>query len=484
MRKTPPRRTLLAFALLTLAPAAAVSAPAGGADLVIEHVTVVPMTDGGAEIRDQTVVIRDGRIAEIGPSTAKRLNAPGRHVDGSHEWLIPGLTDAHAHLENDRILRLVLHAPDLPAGATKDEDVFLPYVANGVTQVVDLSATSETFAQRAAIDNGRVLGPHIVTAAMIDGAAPVWPIGMTRAAADPEAGRRAVRDAAKEGYDLIKVYSRLDLPTFTAIVDEARKQHLPVVGHIPAREQGLTERFFQPGYTVVAHAEEFAQQTAAPDEAAIARYVDMAKRNGTGLIATLTLDERILEEMRDPSSLERRPELAALNPLWRELVLKHNPYVGQSSPAAIARIEKIVAFNRKLVAVFEAAGVPVLAGTDSPVPGVVPGYSLPDELEALTVSGLTPKQALESATRRPNQWLGSAKNRGVVAVGAQADLLLLGADPLADIRNVRRIEAVIVGGGLHSRAELDEKIAALRARHAFAGTNSLPASAPAASTPD
>ncbi len=94
---------------------------------------------------------------------------------------------------------------------------------------------------------------------------PIWPVGLTRIAGNPEDGRKVVRDAAAEGYDLIKVYSKLDLATFTAIVDEAKKAGLRVVGHIPGRREGITEKFFQPGFDLVAHAEEFAQQTAEPE---------------------------------------------------------------------------------------------------------------------------------------------------------------------------------------------------------------------------
>ncbi|MBZ5606096.1 MAG: amidohydrolase family protein, partial [Acidobacteriia bacterium] len=168
---------------------------------------------------------------------------------------------------------------------------------------------------------------------------------------------------------------------------------------------------------------------------------------------------------RDASTLRSRPEIAYLHPLLRAMALNHNPYVAAANPDRIAFLERIVAFNRKLTAAFSAAGVPVLAGTDAQVPGIVPGFSLHDELDALVVAGLTPMQALESATRAPCAWLGQLGNCGVVAPGARADLLLLDGNPLANISNTRQISGVIVRGKYVARAELDRRLRELKIRY-------------------
>ena len=446
-----------AAALCLAAPARA----AGG--LLIENVTVLPMT-GAAPISGASVVITGGRIAAI----LTRSNDPRprgyTRIDVGGKYLMPGLTDAHAHLDSDELLKffLVRLRANIKPEPVNTQNAVLPYLANGVLQIFNMSATPDGFVQKAEIASGKVLGPRIVSAAMIDGDPPNWPVGMTRVARNAEEGRAAVRQAAAQGYQLIKPYSALNLETFTAIIDEARKLNLPVAGHIPGRGKNITEKFFQPGFGMVAHAEEFAQHTSPPDIAAIPRYVEMARASNTGLIATLSLDERLLEQVRDPASLKARPELAFLHPTARRVMLEHNPYVAQASPGFITHLERIIAFNRVLVKAFADAGIAILAGTDTGVPGMAPGFALHDELAALVAAGLSNEQALMAATRAPCAWLKS--DGGTVAVGQRADLVLLDADPLADIANSRRINAIVVGGRHVGKAELDRRMAALAAK--------------------
>ena len=435
-----------------------IASPAIAAGLVIEHATVLPMT-GAAPMADASVVIEDGKIVAILPSGTA---APRGHtrVDGRGKFLMPGLTDAHVHMMSDDIAKLYMGmlGLDLPT-TTHTPDVMLPYLANGVTQVFNLQATPGGLAQQREVASGKTLGPTIVTAAMIDGDPPIWPLGMTRVARTPQEGRAAVRQAAAEGYQLIKPYGQLNLETFTAILDEARKLKLPVVGHIPGRGQD-TAKFLLPGLGMVAHAEEFAQRTSNPDPALIPRYVELAKASGTGLITTLTLNDRLLETVREPASLKARPELATLHPSVRKIWLEHNPYISRATPGYIAFLERITLFNKQLVKAFADAGVPILTGTDSIVPGVVPGFALQDELSALVAAGLTNQQALTAATRAPCEWLKT--NCGAIAPGMRADLLLLDADPLADIANARRTHAVMLGGKLIPRTDLDRRMDALK----------------------
>lgn len=440
---------------------------AGREPLIIEHVHLLPMTADGAAIDDATVIISDGRITAISAGLVARGSKPrgARRIDGRGKWLLPGFADMHVHIGNDRMLRLYLGNPSIADGTTTTQEYLTPFIANGITQVFNLSAMSESIAQASDVETGRVLGPHIANAAMIDGSPPMWPLGMTSVAATPEDGRQVVREAHASGYGFIKVYSRLSLETFTAIVAESRKLNMRVVGHIPQRGKGITEKFFQPGFDMVAHAEEFAQHTWPPDHAAIPRYVEMAKHNGTWLTATLTTNERIVEETARPQTLARRQDLRHLPPLQYDFVVNKNPYSAQSGDQRLNYVRQVSDFNFELVRAFNAAGVPVLTGTDAPVPGVAPGFALHDEFEALARAGLSNLQILQGTTRLPAEWLRTIDDRGTLEVGKRADLVLLDANPLQDIGNTRRIAAVIFNGHYLSRAHLDREMAALAARN-------------------
>jgi len=220
------RRAFLAITLTCIAPFTAAQT------LLIRQVNVVPMTENGRAQQNMDVMIRGGRIVSIEASKAtSEPNIPT--IDGRRQWLIPGLADVHVHIENDRLLRLYMRDPQLKTKPVKTADALLPYVANGVLQVAALTSMPETIAQRDEVEAGRVLGPHIALAAMIDGSPSALPEGMTRVAATPSDARQAVRDVHADGYDFVKAYERLDVDTFLAIVDEARKLNMKVIGHLP-----------------------------------------------------------------------------------------------------------------------------------------------------------------------------------------------------------------------------------------------------------
>lgn len=450
---------LAAGASLALAAPTLAQAPAATA---IVNVCVLPMTAGAGQVCGQTVLVEEGRIARIAPVGAVAVPATATRIEGRGRWLMPGLADMHTHVENDGLFRLILGDPAIPSGAVDAEDIFIPYLANGVLQIANLAATPESIRQRDQLESGQVVGPHMALAAMIDGERPIWPIGMSRSAATPEAGRRAVQAVKAEGYDFIKVYSGLSSSTFDAILDQAARDGLKVLGHIPARSEARPEAYLKPGLSMVVHAEEYAYQVGTSEEA-IPRLVDLARASGVWLAPTLTLNQRILEQAEASGAAASGAETAYLHPLTRRFWTERNTYVGRPGLADMMR--RVTGFNAKLVQAFDAAGIPVVAGTDALVPGVAPGFSLHDELEALQGAGLAPDRVLAGATRLSVEWLGVAADRGTVAVGKRADLILLDADPFLDVRNTRRIAYVIRDGRVFSRAELDAMMAGLAERY-------------------
>ncbi|MFZ6675732.1 amidohydrolase family protein [Undibacterium sp. Xuan67W] len=440
---------------------------ANGSPLAIEGVTILPMTSAATVLRDMTVILRSGRIEIIGPTGKTNIPNGIQRISGAGKWLLPSLTDMHTHPENDRLARLLLGSENVPNGTVRTEDIFLPYVANGVLQIVNMSAMSESIGQRIEIESGRVLGPHMALAAMIDGERPMLPVGLSRSASTPSDGRQVVRDIKADGYDFVKAYSNLDAPTFVAIVDEARKQGMRVFGHLPRKKTDLSKPWLDASLSMVVHAEEFAFQAkdVADAEAKIPEFVALAKASGVWLTTTLTTDERILQQMREPAFIRKMPELRFLHPLTRIMWVDRNGYVN-SPPARLALVEAITVFNRKLVKAFVDANIPVVPGTDAFLPGVAPGYSLHDEFEALVRAGLTPQQILFADTRLASEFLGFGADRGTVEVGKRANLVLLDADPFDNISNTRRIAAVISNGRYYSSAALNKLMESMAARYA------------------
>lgn len=435
--------------------------------LSIDHVNICPMTSGSSTLRDMTVRIKEGRIIAITPAAENSKSEEFQHVDGGGRWLMPGLTDMHVHEENPRIFKLFLGSIPLNANLLDNDDLLLPYIANGVLQVFNPAAMSEEIGLRDDIEAGRVLGPHLELAAMVDGAHPIWPEGFSHVAATPVDGRQFVRDMKADGFHFVKTYSKLDLATFTAVVEEARAQGVRVVGHIPGRWQDATDKWLQPGFEMVTHAEEFAYQSPNLSDAdsRIPQYVALAKSRGVALTATLTLNERIVEQIVDHGALEKRPELKYVNPVTRLFWQATNPYA-RIAPDKVPSQKQVVSFNAKLAHAFAEAGIIVFAGTDTVVPGMIAGFSLHDELECLSRAGLSPAQILTTDTRIAAEWLGVGADRGTVEVGKQADLLLLSADPMENVANTRQIVAVVRDGKYLSREKLDQMMADLAARYA------------------
>ena len=342
-------------------------------------------------------------------------------------------------------------------------DVLSPYVANGVLQIVDLASSEHTNALRDEIAAGNLRAPRIASARMVDGDPPIWGPETATVARTPQEARQAVTDIVSAGYDFIKVYSLLDIESYGALLDEAQAQGIRVIGHLPGRREADIAEALQPGLALVAHAEEFAFHASDRSDAKIAEYVALARETGSGLISTLFLDEQLLAQTRDPGILADVEGLAQVNPVELPTWFEANHYTEAASPERIAQLESIVDFTRRLVKAFVDAGILVLAGTDSFIPGVVAGYALHEELQALARAGLTNTQILEAATSGPARWLGVADDRGTVEVGQRANLLLLDADPRADIRNTRAIAAIVHDGQLIERAELDAMMTALDA---------------------
>lgn len=424
--------------------------------VVLKNVHIIPMTVPNTVINNATVVIVDNRISSINGTIPKGAKI----MDGKGKWLMPGLIDMHVHVPADA-------GPFGPKAPTQGATVFFDlqdymtlYNANGVTTLLELNAKAENFGQRNEIGKGKVIGPRMALAALLDGGE-----GQGRRVNTPEDGRQAVRSAKAEGYEFIKVYSGLNVETFKAIIDEANKQGLKTIGHIPDAFQGMLQEAFVPHFDMVAHAEELSKQTEDYSAQEAQRMAQMMKKNGTWLTPTLTTMEWILRQSRSLDEIKASPTFPYVHPLLQSKWLTANKYNKNSSPENIAYFEKLVQFHRLLVKACQTAGVPMVAGTDAGTSGVVAGFALHDELELLVQAGLTPEEALISATRLPAAWLGIDGKIGTVEENKLADLVLLDENPLTDIKNTRKIAAVCVNGKWLDKSKLRRQLADLAKRN-------------------
>jgi imidazolonepropionase-like amidohydrolase len=459
----------LTFAALAAAlPAGAEEAPASA--LAITGVTVIDATGAPARPR-MTVVVTGDRITAVGKSGDVRVPQGAGVVDGNGKYLIPGLWDMHVHTFGPSFGAL--------------------YLANGVTGVRDMHALNPDamFGMRKDVQDGKQPGPRIVAAGpLVDGPKPLVPGSLV--AADAGQGREAVRNLKRMGADFVKVYTKLPREAYLAIVDEAKKQGLPVAGHVPesvsaAEASDLGQKSIEhlTGVTLACSEKEgdlrrevVAALATVDNSAAMelvgrigARAADSFSetkaralyarfvRNGTWQVPTLTV-LRSLANLDDPK-VNTDPRVKYMPP---DLV--HSYWSMRLAPETTAALRTRYRTCAGLVRSMHRAGVPFLAGTDTINPFVFPGFSLHDELGLLVAEGgFTPLEALQSATREPARFLGREKDLGTVEPGKLADLVLLEADPLADIHNTTKIAAVVANGRLLPRRELDRMLAKVAA---------------------
>jgi imidazolonepropionase-like amidohydrolase len=459
---------LTVAALAGALPARAEDAPARA--LAITGVSVIDAT-GALARPGMTVVVAGDRITAVGKSGDVREPQGARVVDGNGKYLIPGLWDMHVHTAGPSYLPL--------------------YLANGVTGVRDMHALDPDFVlgMRRLVQEGKQPGPRIVAAGpLVDGPKPFVPGSLV--AADAGQGREAVRKLKQMGADFVKVYTKVPREAYLAIVDEAKKQGLPFAGHVPesvsaAEASDLGQKSIEHLTGVALACSEKEDELRREVLAALAKvdnsaamelvgrigaraadsFSDTKARalyarfvsNGTWQVPTLTV-LRSLANLDDPK-FTADPRVKYMPP---DLI--HSYWSLRLAPEAAAALKSWYRRYAGLVQSMHRAGVPFLAGTDTTNPFVFPGFSLHDELALLVAEGgFTPLEALQAATRDPARFLGWEKDLGTVEPGKLADLVLLDADPLADIHNTAKIAAVVANGRLLPRRELDRMLAEVEA---------------------
>ena len=458
-----PLRLLLALAVFTLSVRAT-----NNNVILIRHVNVVD-TAGGRILPDRFVLI-NGKQIERTEAEPMRTPQGAVVIEAAGKYLMPGLWDMHVHL-------------------WYKENLFPLYLAAGVTGVRDMgSDPARTKSWQSEVDQGRLLGPHVITPGRpFDGVPsddPKLPVLVPRS---PEEARDMYDRVDRGGVDFIKVLTRLHADCYYALIERARKWGLPVVGHVPdevsvwdaieARQKSMEHLM---GVALACSRDE-GRLRGLLLESERENNRDKRREYSKGVLDTY-----------DPARAEKLFQRMALFQSWQTPTLvmwsrtydldatgrlanpelKNIPHDVRAdwpaltteapAPAIAALIQRVWDRYLQIVARMHANGVPLLAGTDSGDPWSYPGAELHQELELLVEAGLTPAEALRTATLNPAKFLDAADSFGNVQPGLLADLVLLDADPLADIRNTRRVQAVFLGGVYLPKKNLDSLVAGLQ----------------------
>jgi hypothetical protein len=413
------------------------------------NVNVVPMAADVVN-NQQTVVVRDGTIAAIGPVDDVPIPEDATVVDGTDRYLMPGLAEMHAHV---------------PAADSPELDrYFSLYVANGVTTIRGMLGQPSHIRLRSRLESGEVFGPRLVTSGpSING----------RSVEGVEEARQMVRDQEAAGYDFIKVHPGPTRDEFEAVAETASALGIPFAGHVPVAVG--VRRALELDMATIDHLDGYFAAMLPPDSPGEGGYggffdvyladdldaeliPELARATaeaGTWNVPTEVLVEQLVDET-PIVELSNRPEMRYMP---REIVnnwvrAKEEQLADHDYDPAVARLA--IELRRRLILELQRAGAGLLLGSDSPQIFNVPGFSLHRELDALVAAGLTPYEALRTGTVAVAEFLGT--RAGIVAVGRDADLVLLDANPLENIGNSRRIHGVMLRGSWYPRAVLEQRL--------------------------
>ncbi len=449
------------FCLLLICLATISSAQLTPSVLVIDDVTVIDVK-GGLPQTHRSVVVHGTRIlAVVGPEEHEKTHRiDAIFIDGKGKFLIPGLWDMHVHMAFGNWF---------PRG----KEIAIPlFIANGITGVRDMGGELDVLQQwRTDISAGKMIGPRIVISGpMLDGPQPRFPISI--AIKTTEDGRRAVDDLKKRGADFIKLQSLIPREAVFAIADEAKKQGITFVGHVPdsvraSEMSNAGQKSFEHLIGIFEGAspleDEFIKGQKSEskflstyDPGRAASLFALLAKNQTWQCPTLVWERGgNLIDQKDFAADTRAKYVPAS---WKDLTWKRftEQIMRDFNTDDLATRKRFVEKELEVVNEMHHAGIPFLAGTDTP-PGVYifPGFSLHEELQRFVAAGFTPLEALQTATINPAKFLGMEDKLGTIGPGKYADLVLLDANPLNDISNTQRIAAVIVNGRYFSRASLD-----------------------------
>ena len=419
------------------------------ATTVIVNVNVIPMSSD-VVIAQQSVVVVDDKIAAIGHVDTIPVPKGAAVIDGTDRFLIPGLAEMHAHVTS--------------TDAGQVERLSTLFIANGVTTIRGMLGQPSHLVLREQFANGEVFGPRFITSG---------PSLNGRSVSGVADAERQVQEQKAAGYDFIKVHPGLSNAEFTALANTANEIGMPYAGHVPVAagvRQALDMQM-----TTIDHLDGYFAALLPVSEVGAGGYggffdvmlagvlnadeipaiVAATKDSGTWNVPTEVLIEQMIDDT-PIMELKERPEMryvpAETVTGWvasKKSTMDERGFNAETAAIAITH-------RRRLILELHEAGAGLLLGSDAPQIFNVPGFSVHRELATLVAAGLSPYEAIRTGTVAVAEFLGS--NGGVVAKGRDADLVLLDANPLAEIQNSKRIHGVMLRGHWYPKTELEERI--------------------------
>ena len=406
---------------------------------VFRNVNVIPMNEEKV-IKDQDVLIEDGKIKVIGAAGKVKYDKDARIIEAKGKFLIPGLAEMHAHVP--------------PIDDIKPmEEVLSLFLNNGVTTIRGMLGHPKHLELRSMIESREIIGPHFYTSG---------PSFNGNSVKTPEAGAQMVKDQKQAGYDFLKLHPGLTKENFAAIAKTAKEVGIPFAGHV-SLDVGVW-RAIEAGYASIDHLDGFIESLVPgaesmkqedigsfamfvaknADEKKIPALMKALKEKNIWVVPTQCLAERWFSPDKTAEALAAEPEMIFM----KEDVMKNwinNKKGIMANPKYYAEdVRKFVGLRRKLIYECQKNGVGLLLGSDAPQVFDVPGFSIHHELKYMVDAGLTPYQALVTGTVNPAKYFGR-DDMGMIKAGYVSDLVLLDANPLENIENTKKISGVMIG---------------------------------------
>lgn len=431
------------------------------ADFAFTHVNVLTM-ENDKVLKDQTVLIKDGKILEIGKASRVKTDGAGQVIDGTGKYLMPGISEMHAHI------------PGNQNGTEIVEETLFLYLSNGITLIRGMLGQPYHLTLREQVAKGEVLGPRIYTSG------PSLNGNTVRSVEEAQTKVTAQKEA---GYDFMKLHPGLTRENFDAIVETANKVGIPYAGHVST---GVgVRRAIEAKYASIDHVDGYLEGlvpesmrvnpntngffginfTAIADESLIPELVKATKKSGVWIVPTQAMMERWIGPT-PAKTLGQDPEMKYMNPRTLDNWIRTKENVLSNASYDANQANEFNELRRKMIGDLHKAGVGILLGSDAPQVFNVPGFSIQREMDAMVRSGLSEYETLKAGTVNPAKFFNAEDLYGKVKKGLSADLILLNANPLEDIANMRQQSGVMVRGTWLSSAEIQQRLDAIAAKYA------------------